>query len=237
MELLQQPVIGSRVGPMRELLGFSCEFDPRRGHFIRNERRNVDPHYAAAETIWYLQGSKCTKMIKQFAPKYHMFEDKEDEANGAYGARISKQHDNLLLKAFYDLKDGPDNNRRTVVPIFQARDLAANSKDVPCTCNLKFYLREEGLTMVTDMRSNDVWLGFPYDTFAFCNIGFMMAKYLEVDFVRYVHQAGSMHLYEKNRKAAEEAISQTRFPGIESLYWFDALSGGCLLYTSPSPRD
>jgi thymidylate synthase len=57
------------------------------------------------------------------------------------------------------------------------------------------------------MRSNDVWLGLPYDVFAFTTIQRLIAEQLKLDLGTYYHQAGSEHLYNRNREQALKAIS------------------------------
>ena len=51
------------------------------------------------------------------------------------------------------------------------RENPRSSKDIPCTLSLQFFLREASdqlwLHTIATMRSNDAWLGVPYDTFNF----------------------------------------------------------------------
>jgi thymidylate synthase len=47
------------------------------------------------------------------------------------------------------------------------------------------------------MRSNDLLWGTPYDVNGFCFIQEMLASWLGVELGNYIHQAGSMHLYEE----------------------------------------
>ena len=45
------------------------------------------------------------------------------------------------------------------------------------------------------MRSNDAWLGFPYDVFTFTTIQKILANCLGLRAGRYVHLVGSFHIY------------------------------------------
>jgi len=54
------------------------------------------------------------------------------------------------------------------------------------------------------MRSNDVWLGMPYDIWCFTCIQILIAQELGVEVGSYIHQPGSLHLYEKNWEKARE---------------------------------
>jgi thymidylate synthase len=48
------------------------------------------------------------------------------------------------------------------------------------------------------MRSNDIWMGFPYDVFSFTAMQCLMAMELGLGIGTYTHIAGSLHLYERN---------------------------------------
>jgi len=82
----------------------------------------------------------------------------------------------------------------------------SNEPDIPCTVSWQFLIRNNALDMVCTMRSNDVWLGMPYDVFVNTTIQAFLAHKLDVQLGRYYHQVGSLHLYDRNAKAAYEAI-------------------------------
>ena len=52
------------------------------------------------------------------------------------------------------------------------------------------------------MRSNDLWLGFPYDVFQFTCLQVRMAMELGLDIGTYTHIAGSLHLYARDFEKA-----------------------------------
>ena len=52
--------------------------------------------------------------------------------------------------------------------------------------------------MTTYMRSNDLWMGFPYDVFQFTCLQTLLAMELDVELGTYTHVAGSLHLYERD---------------------------------------
>src|SRR5260370_41880706 len=55
------------------------------------------------------------------------------------------------------------------------------------------------------MRSNDAWLGLPYDVFTFTRIQAYVAAAVGVEPGRYTHTVGSLHLYERDWERAEDA--------------------------------
>ena len=72
------------------------------------------------------------------------------------------------------------------------------TKDLPCTISLQYLIREGALHCIVYMRSNDLWLGFPYDVFCFTAFQTKLAMELGVKLGTYTHIAGSLHLYERN---------------------------------------
>jgi thymidylate synthase len=82
------------------------------------------------------------------------------------------------------------------------------ARDVPCTVGHRFFLRDGQLHMHATIRSQDAWLGLPYDLFANTVLQEVMAGWLDAELGDYVHWMDSLHLYERDRSQAE-ALSAT----------------------------
>jgi thymidylate synthase len=95
-----------------------------------------------------------------------------------------------------------------VIQLFNAEDIATEHKDIPCTCTLQFFVRNELLELVTYMRSNDVYLGLPHDVFAFTMLQEIVATTLGIDVGSYRHAVGSLHLYDDDRPQALEFLRE-----------------------------
>jgi thymidylate synthase len=87
-----------------------------------------------------------------------------------------------------------------------------SKKDIPCTLSVQFVLRQERLYAITTMRSNDLWLGFPYDVFCFSTLQRLFAYTLGVDVADYVHNVGSMHLYTRDERKPGPAAGDDMTP-------------------------
>jgi len=112
------------------------------------------------------------------------------------------------------MKQNP-NSRQIVVSMWRDQDLAVGlkkaSKDIPCTLTLQFLVRDGALNLIVNMRSNDLWLGLPYDVFCFCGIQRLLADALNLKLGFYQHMAGSLHIYDRNREKAIEAAAPRAF--------------------------
>lgn len=123
---------------------------------------------------------------------------------GAYGQRIYGQ-----LSRVERLLASDNATRQAVLTIYEGRhDLDNGSADVPCTLTIQFLWQGVRLGMRVSMRSNDVWLGLPYDLEQFTALQTAMCDALGVEPGVYTHTVGSLHAYESNW----DAISTLKAP-------------------------
>jgi thymidylate synthase len=94
------------------------------------------------------------------------------------------------------------DTRKAVIAIYREAD-QRNSFDVPCTCTLQFFPRAGVLHAMAQMRSNDVYRGMAHDIFAFTMLQEFLARSAGLEIGSYIHQVGSLHLYEKDRDSAQ----------------------------------
>lgn len=204
-------LVGRNGEPTREIVGYAAQLLDPELNFVANPVRRLSASYASAEFLWYMSGSSSGEMIKRYAPSYESFLDDDGEAYGAYGPRIMSQVENVVKT----LRNAP-HSRQAVISIWEPSVLERASTenstpDVPCTISLQYLLRDGMLYAVTSMRSNDCWLGLPYDVFAFTCLQRVIAAHLDVALGHYTHFVGSMHLYARDYKRARLAAeSQTR---------------------------
>lgn len=166
---------GSRDGATTEIIGFTAELKYPWNNVIINPTRKFSLSYACAEFLWYLSGRQDILMIKEYAPQYEKFTE-HNIAYGAYGDRWRRS--NQVSKTECLFKHDPET-RQAIMSMWMGRDLQAAidkiHKDLPCTLSLQFLQRQGQLNCITTMRSNDVWLGFPYDVFAFTSLQIMFS--------------------------------------------------------------
>jgi thymidylate synthase len=116
--------------------------------------------------------------------------------HGAYGARVHGQIGPVVAALDNDIA-----TRQAVMTIYEGpRDLGAPVRDIPCTLTLQFMWdhRRLALNLRTSMRSNDVWLGLPYDLAQFIALQAAVADGMRVPVGTYTHTVGSLHIYESD---------------------------------------
>lgn len=185
-----------------EVLGVHlCLTDPRRRLVDLPPARMINPAFAVAETLWILSGSD-DPWIFQYNCALTRYTD-DGRLQGAYGPRMRRWHGRVdqLDQVRHLLTRDPDS-RQAVIQLFDPEHDTRGHRDVPCTLNYRFFLRGGRLHMHTTMRSQDLWLGFPYDIFAATVLHELLAGWLGVELGDYHHYVDSLHLYDKHTNAA-----------------------------------
>lgn len=176
--------------------------------------RKFNLPFAITEALMLFSSTKQVKYLGYFNQNIKQFSDDGKEMFGAYGARIAGNLNMLVEK----LRRTPDT-RQAVLNIYKASDgLYTVTKDIPCTMNLHFMIRNGKLDLHTYMRSNDVIWGTPYDVFMFTFLQEVIANTLEIEVGNYYHTASSMHVYERHYGLLNEMVSSSHAESYE----FDA---------------
>lgn len=181
--------------------------DPTRC-IMKNNIRKMPMRYAVGELLWYLSGNNKLSAIQKFTKAWDRMSDDGEHVNSNYGyCLMHKFGFNQIEQALIQLRDNP-NSRQVVLHIKEARNLIDNpTKDLNCTVCLQLFIREGKLYMTTYMRSNDLWMGFPYDVFQFTCLQILLAMELDVELGTYTHVAGSLHLYERDYAKGEANLN------------------------------
>jgi thymidylate synthase len=200
--LLEGKEVGPRGLKTKELSPVCIEVtDPRRRLFGHPHRKDVSI-FTYIEGLWILRHENKPDRLVHYVPAMANFVNEETgELDGAYGPAISTQLD----QCFQRLKADPDT-RQAVVMINQPQLHRLPTKDFPCTLTFQFLLRDDFLDLIVNMRSQDAWLGLIYDTGEFQWFQEIMAGWLGVNLGRYYHIDGSLHLYERDWKKAQEVV-------------------------------
>ena len=82
------------------------------------------------------------------------------------------------------------------------------SLDVPCTLSLQFFIRDEKLHMIVNMRSSDLIFGIAYDIPAFTLFQEILAEQLGVSLGSYTHMSNSLHIYERHFGMVESILAK-----------------------------
>lgn len=171
--------------------------------------RKLNPRIAAAEALQLIGGFTEPEWLCRIAPQFKQFREdikvgstSSPWFHGAYGMRVSTS--NQLEVAYRRLYNSPSTRQAVVTLWHPESDAEDGHLDYPCTVALNFrlsgthYRQHDRLNMQVLMRSNDAWLGLPYDMFQFTQLQLTLCTVLGVQPGTYTHTAWSMHLYFTN---------------------------------------
>jgi thymidylate synthase len=173
--------------------------------------RRVNPAIGAIEALQLIAGVARHDLVVSVAPRFVEYMDEMDGVpsaryfHGAYGARVGFQ----VMCAVNKLKKDPDTRQAVATLWDPYQDNLPDKHDYPCTIGFSFSVRDEKLDMDTVMRSNDVWLGLPYDMFQFTQLQLSVARSLGREPGVYRHTALSLHAYERDMGAITEFLEGT----------------------------
>lgn len=194
---------------------------------VTNKLRRLNYKFMATEALWILSGRDDLKMVNDVNPMMERFSNDGVTLDGAYGPRVMSQVGYVVNKLIED----PDT-RQASLTIWKPNPFP--SKDIPCTIAMDFKIRNSLLNCHVFMRSSDVWLGLPYDIFAFSLIAQYVACLYNNDPTRNRMKNGvvcvgklyltatSSHVYNRNlpRTLTEwERIDSSYFPCERSPDW------------------
>ncbi|MGW0324471.1 thymidylate synthase [Nocardia sp. NPDC003183] len=186
-----------------EILGAHLRLtQPRRRFVDVPPLRLLNPAFAVAEALWILSGSD-DDWIFQYNRALTRYAD-DGVLRGAYGPRMRRWNGIDQLDRTRQLLQQDPDSRQAVIQLYDPQRDTRGHRDVPCTLGYRFYLRRGRLHMHTTMRSQDVWLGFPYDIFTNTLIHELLAGWLGAELGEYHHHIDSLHLYAEHASAAEQ---------------------------------
>jgi len=254
--LTKAPKVTARGLETKEIIGLSLELTDPRARIITNVGRAIDMRYCIGELCYFLAGRTDLASIYHYSKFWAKVSDDGKTVNSAYGHRlftIKNNHAYTQLDYIVDVLIDDPSSRKAVMPIYDRHD-AHDSKDNPCTMFLQFFIRNNCLQCHTFMRSNDAWLGLPYDVACFTLVQEIVYTKLirrisNLELGSYFHNVTSFHAYAKDWEgiaacAKEKDLAECIVPAltfVDTDSWFNDLltfekaSRGVVLYKQMGP--
>lgn len=171
--------------------------------------RSISTVIAAGEATQLIAGRADHTLLPRISENFKRYAESDGRFHGAYGDRIGVQVGHAVKK----LRDDRDTRQAVVTLWDPTLDNKRGKRDYPCTVALNFSIVRDQLQLRTLMRSNDVWLGFPYDIFQFTQLQLTVARAIGVEPGEYTHETWSLHLYAHDVEQVEAIVNMPQ-PGI-----------------------
>lgn len=179
------------------------------------------------ELLWFLKGETNIQYLTENGVTiWDEWATKEGELGPVYGAqwRSWKGHDgqeyDQVTELIKGLKSNP-NSRRHIINGWNVACLPDESKapDVnaaegrmalpPCHVLYQFYVCDNKLSASLYIRSNDLFLGNPYNTASLAFLTHMIAQQCDMEVGEIVISIGDCHLYSNHIEQAKIQVQRT----------------------------
>lgn len=224
----------------KELLNYNITLRNPRNRVITFPARKTKTEYLLGEFIWYANGSNRPDHILPYSKFWANITNSGDHAGYPKGTVNSNYGNRLFgfcqLPSFtkgggeridqwqetIELFKRDKDTRQAILNIHVPEDRHVGNLDTPCTISMQFFIREDHLHLIVNMRSNDVILGFTNDVFQFtmlqeCMLVNLKDAYPKLKLGHYFHNAGSMHIYDRHFDMAEQIIKTEKASDLEMI--------------------
>ena len=204
-------ILSPRSLKTNELINVTLHINSPVQRILTLKSRHISLYYLAGELCFYLSGSRSLAFISHYSKFWNKISDNGRTVNSCYGYKIFKKKTNKFSQfecARQKLLRDKDT-RKAIIMLHTDENNVLYSKDNICTIYLQFFIRDDFLILITHMRSNDIFFGLTYDIPFFTILQEIMLvhlrrKYPYLKLGTYIHNAGSMHFYEKDRNVIFE---------------------------------
>lgn len=128
--------------------------------------RDFNWKYLAAELIWYLSWDLSSKFIWEYASLWNKISNEKWEVNSNYWYLVFHKKDNQWINQYEYILETliNDNDSRQAIIRYNSDEHSYKwNKDFVCTLSNQFFIRNNKLYMIINMRSSDSIYWVPYD--------------------------------------------------------------------------
>ena len=214
----------SRNGMTKEILHAAISISDPRQRWMMSRQPALNPAFALADVVWIMNGRRDIGFLEFWNSKLKDFVGQGPDLHGAYGYRL-RCHLGLdqLERAYQVLKHNPDT-RQVVLQIWDSEiDMPQPNgepvnKDIPCNVMSMLKIRGGKLEWLQIIRSNDLFLGVPYNLIQFTSIQEILAGWLGVELGTYNQISDSLHIYKRDEGNIRKSSPPIRLaPNTDSL--------------------
>jgi len=221
---------GDRTGTgTRSVFGRQLRYDLSEGFPLMTTKK-LHIRSILHELLWFLSGETNIKYLQDNGVSiWDDWATEDGELGPVYGAqwRNWRGEDGQVHDQVAALVDGLKNNpnsRRHIISGWNVALLPDESKKPwenakaglmalpPCHLLYQFYVSEGKLSASLYIRSNDLFLGNPYNTASLAFLTHMLAQQCDLDVGDIVISIGDAHIYANHYDQVNEQLSRTPGP-------------------------
>lgn len=205
--------VSGRSGDTTEILHVDISLENPRQRWVTTRKPIISPAFSFAELITIMNGCDDANVINAWNSALPRYQGNYNQYPGAYGTRLRKKFGFDQLQRAYEALLWNPFSRQVVLEIWKPDiDLPIckgipNNEDIPCNICSMLKIRDDKLYWTQIMRSNDMFLGLPYNLLQFTSLQEIIAGWLNLELGDYMHISDSMHTYNDNAMTVSEEIS------------------------------
>lgn len=198
------------------VFGHQMRFDLQQGYPLATTKK-VFFKGLAVEMLWFLQGGTNIRYLNDHG--VHIWDPWADD-DGNLGPVYGKQwrdwvspdgkHIDQIARVVENIRTRPDS-RRHIVTAWNVADLGEMALP-PCHMTFQFYVGGGRLSCQLYVRSNDLFLGAPFNIAQYALLTHIMAQQCDLEPGDLVYTIGDAHLYLNHLEQVKEQLSRTPYP-------------------------
>lgn len=205
--------INKRTGHKTKALpGLTFQIDIEKEGFPLLTLRKNPIKSPIAEQVWFITGDKDTEFLRKYTKMWDEFIEEDGTITSAYGYRWRHHFGKDQLGKLVELLQKDPSSRHGVVITWDPKDDGYGGtpkKNVPCPFTFTVNIIGGRLNLHNIIRSNDMMLGCPFDTFGFSLLTMALAQKLGIRPGVYTHSISNAHIYDNHYEGALELIKRT----------------------------
>lgn len=210
--------VSGRGSSTRELRPVLLELTDPRNRWVLSRSPALNPAAVLSEVIWILNGRNDSAFVNFWNNRLREFAGDGETYYGAYGFRLRRAFGVDQLSAAADALIANPDTRQVCLSIWDPRlDLPVTlgeprSQDIPCNVTSLLKVRGGKLEWTQIMRSNDFWLGLPFNIVQFTLLQEIVAGWIGVEVGSYHHLSDSLHLYPRDEEPLLKVVPAESIP-------------------------
>jgi len=199
----------------RSIFGYQMRFDLADGFPLVTSKR-VYFKGLAVELLWFLKGDTNVKYLNDNNVKiWDAWADKDGNLGPVYGKQwvrwqgANGETFNQIARVIESIKNDP-GSRRHIVNAWNVGEVDQMALP-PCHMFYQFYVAEGKLSCQLYVRSNDLFLGAPFNIAEYALLIHMVAQQCDLEPGDLVYTIGDAHIYVNHLDQIDEQLSRETF--------------------------
>lgn len=178
------------------IFGTQSRYDLTTGKFPLLTTKKLHLKSIIYELLWFLRGDTNIGYLKEHGVRiWDEWADKDGNLGPVYGKQWRNWNGEVdqVRQVIEDIKNNP-GSRRLIVSAWNPSDIPSMAL-APCHCMFQFNVRGEYLDLQLYQRSNDWFLGVPFNIASYSLLLMMVAQVTGYKPGEFIHTTGDTHLY------------------------------------------